>query len=144
MFSLPNSGTDRLTSTCSGFNESAIWMYYPFNKSYIRPHNLAAGDGYWFYARERCEIRSDGYAFSPGDMFLHAGWNLVGSTIHSVSFDAIKGTCDIVKGPYSYNSGSQAYESATLMSPGQAYFVKVKEDCRFGVVPQPPSPPTEG
>jgi len=143
MFSLSNSG-ESLFSTCSGFNESAIWMFDPFNKLYIHPQNLVAEYGYWFYSREKCMIRFRGRIFSADGFALHDGWNLVGSVFTPVRFDEIKGTCDIVKGPYSFNADSQAYGPATTMIFGQAYFIKVRGNCRLGALPRPPSPPKEG
>jgi hypothetical protein len=140
MFSIPTTA-DNVTSDCNGFDTNSVWMYNSFSGTYTHPTNIIPGTGYWFHSKEKCRIRVRGTSISPADIFLQKGWNLIGSAPLVHSFDDIKGTCDFIKGPYSFNTGSQSYQLATDMLSGKAYFIKVDGPCYFSVEKNPPAPP---
>ena len=139
MFSLPYANA-RYTTTCNSFALGDMWTYDAVQGMYVNPTTLNPGTGYWFYADNACSLTVTGDAYAMEEK-LHAGWNQIGAGSTAVPFDSIKGTCDIVKGPWEYNAADVQYERAQNMEPGKAYFVKVKGDCQFTTRLSPPPVP---
>ncbi|MFH0973495.1 MAG: hypothetical protein V1817_01760, partial [Candidatus Micrarchaeota archaeon] len=104
---------------------------------------LAPQTGYWVYAPSACSITVEGTeAVTLEGARLHTGWNLIGGPLAPVSFDSMLGNCEVLGGPWYYNSAKSVYEKAGVLEAGKAYFVRVKSTCTLGSVSaEIPSPP---
>ncbi len=115
---------------------------YDANKGqYDSPGFLAAGTmlapttGYWVYSPSACSITVEGTeAVTLEGARLQTGWNLVGGPLTPTSVEGILGKCEMLGGPWYYNSAKSVYEKASAFEPGKAYFVRVKSTCTFGSV----------
>jgi hypothetical protein len=139
LFSIPFTDSTQTTS-CQDFSVSDMWHYNSSKGVYENPSKLEPGFGYWYYTDSRCSLSLSGSVFRMENKLL-SGWNHIGSSSTSISFENAKGTCEIVKGPWKFNAKEYRYERARTIEPGEAYFVKVKSDCQFTSKPPPPPLP---
>jgi glucan-binding YG repeat protein len=64
---------------------------------------------------------------------LEEGWNQIGSQYYSsTSWDSVKGDCNVLKGPYYYDTVGKSWETPRTIEPGRSYFVKVSGKCTLG------------
>ncbi|MEK6953380.1 MAG: CARDB domain-containing protein [Candidatus Micrarchaeota archaeon] len=127
--------------------ERAFYYYDSNSKTYIKEGTLAAGaslgatKGYWYKSDGSCTVSIYGSEIlEPVERLLSAGWNQIGAPYKAVSFEEIKGTCEVISGPYKFNTNAYQWEKAKLLSPGEGYFVKAKDSCIIGSG-GPPKPP---
>jgi hypothetical protein len=139
LFSIPYENAE-YSSTCSDFKIADMWHYNASQSKYVNPTELVPGAGYWYYADNQCSLNVKGDEYKLENKLL-SGWNHIGSSSSSISFENAKGTCEIVKGPWKFNAEDYRYERAKTIEPGKAYFVKVKSDCQFTSKPPPPPLP---
>lgn len=122
-----------------------VWHYS--NGKYIDvlkdPNSIVNGWGYWVNMDSDCMVRLTGNKITINDFpDLEAGWNQVGGPSEAVNFYSIIGDCNLLSGPWWFNSASNKYEKAQVFRPGEGYFVKVKDRCKLGTE-IPPLPPGE-
>ncbi len=122
-----------------------VWHYS--NGKYIDvlkdPNSIVNGWGYWVNMGSDCMVRLTGNKITINDFpDLEAGWNQVGGPSEAVNFYSIIGDCNLLSGPWWFNSASKKYEKAQVLRPGEGYFVKVKDRCKLGTE-IPPLPPGE-
>jgi hypothetical protein len=104
---------------------------------------MQPGQAYWIASTNATEITVSGTDASPLTSDLTSGWNLIGGTHHDVAFGNITiDPSDAWAMPfvYEYNTGTQAYETATTLQPGHGYWGAVTGDCTITVPGGPPSP----
>lgn len=100
---------------------------FAYEVGYVAVDALAPGQGVWlkFGAAETVEICGDRVA---GGVPVSAGWNIVGvygEPIAVVDVSLTTGTIDSSFFAYSAGAG---YVTATMLAPGQGYWVKVSAD----------------
>jgi len=120
-----------------------IWHYS--NGRYIDvlkgPNSMVNGWGYWVKMDYDCIANTKGSKISIDDFpELNAGWNQIGAPSEAVNFYSAIGDCNLLSGPWLYNSASKKYQKAQVLKPGEGYFVKVKNKCSLGseIPPLPP------
>jgi hypothetical protein len=142
MFSIPidkEIDVEKLLSECDV--TSRVWHYSDGN--YETTDEIEATHGYWVKVASTCKLTvSDGGINVEEFPELEKGWNQIGAPSDPINFFAIIGDCNLVSGPWWFNSNSQKFEKARVLRPGEGYFVKVKEDCKLGLE-IPPLPPEE-
>ena len=99
------------------------------NGQYESVDSLYGGNGYWVYDNTACNIEFEGPAMS-GNIALSKGWNIFG-VASAVSLNAIASSCNIVSGPFLYDSASSSYYSTTSLEPGVGYFIYVSSNCNI-------------
>jgi hypothetical protein len=140
MFSLPLDATinsDYIRSQCGSTNK--IWNYNPVSQLYEEAIQILPGKGYWFKVNSVCTVSVTGSDVQsiPG---LKVGWNQVGTFSQTVTFNTVKGNCNVLSGPWKYNPVSLLYESSTTLDPSYGYWVKVSSNCDIGYGGPPPPP----
>lgn len=122
-----------------------IWHYS--NGRYIDvvkyPNSVVNGWGYWVKMDYDCIAKITGNKITIDDFpELNSGWNQIGAPSEAVNFYSSIGNCNLLSGPWWYNSDSKKYEKTRVLRPGEGYFVKVKDRCTLGSE-IPPLPPEE-
>ena len=134
LFSIPLKDSI-VTGNCEGFdNIEKRWNYDPVLK-WKHPGTLEAGKGYWFKAKDACTLAVTGVDYGTVDIktvTLKSGWNQIGAPANPTDLASLLTKCNVVHGPWEYNTLAGMYEKATAMVPGKGYFVKVSSDCRLG------------
>lgn len=137
---------DPYTSTCQP--QYPFWMLK--NDTYFVTDLLFAGEGYWIYSASACMVEFSSLGLTPNatplanvsTSNLTAGWNLIGpATNNQVQFSNIMGSCNVIDGPYGFNTSADSYYYASTFYPGQGYFVEVNVACSLGNGISPPPPP---
>ncbi|MHA1835083.1 MAG: COG1470 family protein [Candidatus Baldrarchaeia archaeon] len=142
MFSLPVTPTSELESDCEQIGK--IWHYSPETGRYEEVKDLLNGKvgwGYWIKVREKCKMKVRGNSITVDEFEgLKPGWNQIGSPSQAVNFFSIIGNCNLLSGPWKYDSASKNYVKTHILQPGEGYFVKVESYCKLGseIPPQPP------
>ncbi len=137
--------TDCAASTLWNFGASGA---YETPGKIVEGTILSEMKGYWAYVRNDCSFLVEGStAVNVGGTTLHAGWNEIGGSLHPVSFNSVSRSCNVVSGPWYYNSAARKYVKAGALQPGNAYFVKVAGECVLDAtdlsVENPPALPQE-
>ncbi len=127
-FSVPLQNFKQISSSCG---ELKLWTHDPNVGKYVKPSSLAKANGYWHYSDKSCEITFQGETYGFSGVKLKKGWNQVGSSTEKQSLSDLLVTCDVVHGPWSYNTVEKTYELSDEMEPGKGYFVKVSNDCQM-------------
>jgi hypothetical protein len=122
-----------------------VWHYS--NGKYIDvlndPNGFVNGWGYWVGMKSDCTVKMTGNKITIEDFpNLEVGWNQIGAPSEAVNFFHVIGDCNLVSGPWWFNSASKKFEKAQVLRPGEGYFVKVKDKCKLGTE-IPPLPPEE-
>ncbi len=122
-----------------------IWHYS--NGRYIDvtkdPTSIVNGWGYWVRMDYDCIAKVTGNKITIHDFpELDAGWNQIGAPSESVNFYTVIGNCNLLSGPWWFDSYSKKYTKTQVLKPGEAYFLKVKDRCTLGSE-IPPLPPEE-
>jgi hypothetical protein len=122
-----------------------VWHYS--NGKYIDvlndPNGFVNGWGYWVKMDSDCTVRLKGNKITINDFpELEPGWNQIGSPSEAVNFFSVIGSCNVLSGPWWFNSDSKKYEKTQVLRPGEGYFIKVKDKCKLGSE-IPPLPPEE-
>lgn len=127
-----------VSNSCS-FNST--YHYDSTTKSYVSTaiSSTVPSLGYWIRTDRACDIVFGGMnGASLEGMQLKTGWNQIGApysppaALTSTSWNDLKGDCQVVSGPYAYNSTLGQYVSSSTLKSGSAYFVKVASDCTLG------------
>jgi len=120
---------------------SKVWHYN--RGEYVELDRPVVGYGYWVKMRYDCSVRIRGKKTTIQDFpELNPGWNQIGAPSDTVNFYKVVGDCNLVSGPWWYNPASKKYEKASVLRPGEGYWVKVKDSCKLGTE-IPPLPPEE-
>jgi len=128
MFSLPSTTTtDAVKSQCGTANN--IWHYNPSTSKYEAVSTIEPGKGYWLKLSSPCAISSSISASVYPE--LKVGWNQIGA-LSTVSFNSIKGSCNVLNGPWKYNPSTLRYELSSILEPVYGYWIKVSNDCTLG------------
>jgi hypothetical protein len=131
LFSIPVENP-RITTTCSRFGvQRKPWHYDAGRGNWTRVSSLREGKGYWFKADENCTITATGTVLDVFGYELKKGWNQIGASVEKRLFDAVLASCDMVHGPWGYETAAHAYTNADKTELGNGYFVKVADDCRL-------------
>jgi hypothetical protein len=115
-----------------------VYAYNPATRAYlITPlDQMQLGQAYWVASTGATEITVTGTDASPLVTPLTAGWNLIGGTETDVPFGSIaidpNGSW-AMPFMYGYNTGTRAYEQATVLSPGAGYWGAVTADCTITI-----------
>jgi hypothetical protein len=122
-----------------------VWHYS--NGRYIDvlkdPSSLVNGWGYWVKMKSDCIVKMRGNKITIDDFpELEIGWNQIGAPSEPVNFYSVIGDCNLLSGPWWFNSASRKYEKAQVLRPGEGYFIKVNDKCKLGSE-IPPLPPEE-
>ncbi len=122
MLSLPVRPADPSVATLFPNATSPAYMY---QNGYVAVTSLTPGQGVWlkFDAAETVNICGDRVTDAVS---VTSGWNIIGIYDQMVDVDLIGTTVGSVDSPfYSYANG---YVDATILTPGQGYWVKVSAD----------------
>ncbi len=129
LFSVPFSvNVNRVTSTCA-FYPSNIFEYV--GSSYEHPSSLNTGKGFWFRTFNECTVTISGEQSESTQLNLNAGWNTI-SVTQPVALSSLS-TCNIVKGPFEYDSTARRWNVASSLEPLKGYFVKVSDACTLSL-----------
>jgi hypothetical protein len=120
-----------------------VWHYS--NGKYVDvlndPSGFVNGWSYWVKMDSECMVKMTGNKVTIEDFpELEAGWNQIGAPSESINFYSIIGDCNLLSGPWWFNSASNKFEKAQVFKPGEGYFVKVKDKCKLGSEIPPPPP----
>ncbi len=120
-----------------------IWHYS--NGIYVDvlndPYSIVNGWGYWVKMDYDCMVKLTGNKITVDDFpELNAGWNQIGASSEPVNFYKVIGNCNLLSGPWSYNSASKKYQKAQVLRPGEGYWIKVEDRCTLGSEIPPPPP----
>ena len=129
--------------------KSGMWYYsngryFKVNKATLRFVN---GHGIWIKLKDDCNYTFSGTPLTI-DKFpvLKKGWNSIGAPGETVDFANVSGNCNVLSGPWKYNTLSKNYENVTQLVPGEGYWLKLDGTCKLSTpVELPPSteePPT--
>lgn len=147
------------TMTGNSCGSDTIFLYDATNKEYKKTALSGSVQGFnyfgfWMKATEPCKLQfeTNGFYYAnqieslinsggPGGYKLYAGWNMVGAPYDGVSFESIKGSCEVKSGPWNYNPSANRWQKAENLKPGEGYFIKVSSDCVLGSGDNPPAPP---
>jgi photosystem II stability/assembly factor-like uncharacterized protein len=112
-----------VSSLYPGAVSSAFW----YNNGYVQSTAFRPGRGYWLKFATADTFTICGQPVSPRDVPVHTGWNIIGPFETAASIAAIGSTpTGIVTSNYfGYLNG---YSSATSLSAGSGYWVKVTQD----------------
>ena len=140
LFSIPLEYATGLSGTCSsGELVSPVWQLS--NGQYIRATSLYGGVGYWIKSTAACALTFAGPSLSINEFSnLNAGWNMIGALNGTTQFSSIKGTCNVVSGPFGFDIASNSYYNSTSLVTGSGYFINVTSACNLGSG-APPAPP---
>lgn len=100
--------------------------------------NLAVGStlslsdlGFWLKSDTDCQMTFsvDG---KPNEFNsnLNSGWVILGSTLGSVSFSDVQGSCVSNSGPWAFENGK--WVRTSTLTEGNGYFVKLDSSCKLG------------
>jgi hypothetical protein len=132
-------GIDRVWTYYDGRYVSAMTSTSPLGLNYA---------SFFVYTRNQCTLTlnneipgsyevstatlEDIWSAGGGAFNFKNGWNFVAGFADSANFADVKGDCNVVKGPYSYDPIGRRWVSATRLEEGKGYIVKVNGDCEFG------------
>ncbi|MDI6806682.1 MAG: hypothetical protein QMD14_02595, partial [Candidatus Aenigmarchaeota archaeon] len=129
--------TSIITDICNIFSKD-FYYYNATTKKYIMlPWNqLEGGKGYFVYSPHisDCPVSLDvtGIVTIADIPPLIAGYNLIGTTSATpYNISSIKGTCDIIDGPYYWDEVVQSWVYTTTIVAGRGYWLKVSSNCNF-------------
>jgi hypothetical protein len=133
VFSLPMTVADR--STIALFPNVISNAYAYANGSYIFRDTLRYGEGYWMKFPSADSITYTGTVRDLDTVDVNPGWNLIGTISYPVSTSGIvQIPAGIVTTPfYGYTPGI-GYDPVTTLLPGGAYWVKVSQSGKLGLV----------
>jgi len=141
MFSVPLVKASIARTNC---DMGTIWHYGAAEKRYFKQTPLLAGatlpgqSGYWFKAKNACVIELSGERLQSLDgLTLYRGWNHVGAPYSDVTWDAVKGDCELSAGPWAYDTAG-----GKTLEAGKGYWIKVAGECTLGAE-LPPLPVEE-
>ena len=144
LFSIPVNdvkSTDELLRGCDV--TSKVWHYSNEKGEYESVSEIKPGLGYWVKVRSDCTVKvSDNIVTTEQFPELLMGWNHIGAPSQTAIFSNVKGNCDVLSGPWKFNTVTNQYEKSEVLEPGVGYFIKVKDNCRLS--PEIPPPPPEG
>ncbi len=120
---------DGLLEKDSSGNLKNVWMYSLLSGSYKHPKEMKAGYGYWYKSERECFISLVGDEYALSGKSLSAGWNFIGAGYESAQFSEIAEECEVIDGPWVWNSENETYEESSALEKGRGYFVKLKSSC---------------
>jgi len=127
MFSLPSTtSASSIKSQCGTTNN--LWHYNTTLEKYESSDTIEPGYGYWLKLSSPCSILYSTITSIYPD--LKVGWNQIGA-LSTVSFNSIKGSCNVLNGPWKYNPSTGKYEFNNIIEPGYGYWIKVANDCKL-------------
>ena len=113
-----------IENDCVNFNGDIIWGYNKQKKDYESTNNLEVGKAYWFYSTKNCEFEYQVLSGSTTNKIsLTEGWNMF-SVTKTILVSELK-DCEIVKGPYKFDTASKRYIRVKQLIKGEGYFVKL-------------------
>ncbi|NYZ78256.1 hypothetical protein H0N96_02530, partial [Candidatus Micrarchaeota archaeon] len=117
------------STTCS---PAKLWYYE--NGGYQNYGMLADGGwvhtgGFWVKVAEDCKVELSASRKNFGQVSLQTGWNQIGAFYEPTAFKNVQGACVVLSGPWHYNAFTKNYEKASVLQPGEGYFVKVASNC---------------
>lgn len=113
---------------------SSIFIYTSSIQKYERANKMPNATGFWIRVVDDCKIVvKEGKVLTSNDPLptikLKAGWNIIGSFADDIDFNAIKGNCNILKGPYWYDTYSRKWYRTSYLEDGMGYVVNAADDC---------------
>ncbi len=140
LFSIPFQNYTIINNSCTSSDFSGpAWKLVGGN--YQKTSSFVDGIGYWIKDSTPCNITISGTPVAASQFpLLSPGWNLIGSLPYSTQFSNISGNCNIIKGPFSFNSTTNSYNYSSEINPGLGYFVDVSSKCSLGSQTPPPPP----
>ncbi len=99
---------------------------------------LYPGQGYFTSQENECEFTLEGYKFTTdflgylGSNNAYIGWNMIGVPSVAIdNFNLIKGTCNIISGPWGFDAPNYEFVRTQRLEPGKGYFAKTTNDCNL-------------
>ncbi|MFH1785132.1 MAG: hypothetical protein ABH842_01770 [Candidatus Micrarchaeota archaeon] len=130
---------------------SQVYVHDQAYRSYVTSgYGVDVGDvvpvpnAMWVKTTEPCKITFTGSSkmeYTNG-WAVSAGWVGFGGAYTSTSWSDFVGDCNVVSGPWKFNTTAWQWEKATAIRPGEGYFVKVADACTLGASSMPPSLPS--
>ncbi|MFH1442828.1 MAG: CARDB domain-containing protein [Candidatus Micrarchaeota archaeon] len=144
LFSVPLTNSRIISTDCV---KKPIYYYNTGQNQYYSQGGFAVGTellggfGYWYKSDYNCKatFMGSGHYALPFGMELGAGWNQIGAPYDTINFKEMAGNCDVVSGPYKFNTAAYKWEKAEMLQKGEGYFIKVRNACALSA--QPPNPP---
>lgn len=137
MFSFPiittaTVGNDNLVTTdCTPVGN--IWHYNPSQGQYVQilsSNQNIQGSGMWIKVNVPCTINvtvTNNKLSISNFPNISPGWNQIGSPTQSTTFSP--GNCNVLSGPWKYNTQTGQYEKAQTLVAGTGYWIKVSSSC---------------
>lgn len=135
-----------VSTTC---NIHTIYLYNRETNTY-ETNTLNVGDtvpvsrSFWAKSNAPCKITFSGanaYTYDGG-LALGAGWNGFGGPYNNIIWADLVGDCNVISGPWLFNTIANSWQRATILEPGYGYMIRVSNNCSLGtVVSTPPTLP---
>jgi hypothetical protein len=147
LFSVPLTYATKLNTTCAkGVIESPIWQL--LNGKYVKASLIYGGTGYWVKAASACSVTFRGPSLTLNEIpSLTSGWNIFGALNYTTDFSNMSSNCDVLRGPYGFNTTANLFYETSSITTGNGYLVRLGSSCTLGSAPPPismpiPPPPT--
>jgi hypothetical protein len=144
MVTPPDQGfsTDSIAKSCDV--RSKMWEY---NGNSYQEYGVTPGHAFWVKVGSDCKVETNGNQFAQTEVkLMHAGWNQIGTPNENLKYDSAASTCNVLGGPWLYNTQGRAYKKGSLdyLEAGRGYWVKVSGECTLAFGDgMPPAPPNE-
>ncbi|MBI5051192.1 hypothetical protein HZC08_00370, partial [Candidatus Micrarchaeota archaeon] len=119
LFSVPFLKGKALSSTCKNEN---IFVYDPDLKEYKKKsvYSMESFDSsYWMKSTQECYVEfnvTSGWLRSlEFKKELKKGWNFINTPYDRVKLTEVVGDCDLMSGPWKYNSESKSWQKSQLL-----------------------------
>lgn len=128
-----------------------IFVYDPSENKYVTEgygleinESIPVPDAFWVKATSPCKVTFRGeYESSYENTWKPRegrGWIAIGGPYNKVKFEEIAGDCEVLSGPWSFDTAVWRWRKSTALEPGKGYFVKLGGSCTLGAdIPPFPS-----
>ncbi|VVC02530.1 Uncharacterised protein [Candidatus Bilamarchaeum dharawalense] len=133
-----NNEAEVVSTTC---DVSKAYIFDPNTKSYLTTgYGVGVGDmvlvpnSFWVKTDSPCKIQFKGVSentYQDG-WSVRAGWVGFGGPYSNTNWESMSGDCEVLSGPWRFDSEAWMWKKATTIKPGEGYFVKVKNSCTLG------------
>lgn len=136
------SGSGKATVVESTCGSAKVYVYDPDSNAYTSSgYGLGEGDylpvpdAFWVKASSSCKVVVKGDQESMYDGWtprIGSGWAGIGGLSAASRWGEVKGNCELLSGPWAFDSDAWAWKKATVLYPGVGYFVKLAGTCTMG------------
>jgi hypothetical protein len=101
---------------------------FAYERGYVRSDTLRNVRGYWIKVNDTVTTVLTGYSITEDSVNLNSGWNIIGSISEPMAVGSIVSMPGgVITSQFFGYAGT--YAIADSLTPGNAYWVKVNQDC---------------